>query len=194
MLLISRAFQQRTAACYDRFWVLKPKQWAESCQTGVNYYEWTHSYTSSHNPKVRINVGKVHFYKTTDKLTCFLAQLKNVVLWQCCFYTLVRFRQKKKKHLVRVRTTFSFGLKYLFVPSNTAWDAGLHVRYIVFSHNGFFITPLEAQTRITIALLTRKSGNKHVMWTWNDTFCRNVKMVSTSWHVQYKWKDDSHFN
>ena len=84
VLLNSRAFQQRTAACYNKLWVVKPKQWAESCRTGANYYEWTHSYTSCHNPSVRINVGRVRFYKTTDALTCFFGTIKN-----CCPVTML---------------------------------------------------------------------------------------------------------
>lgn len=57
------------------------------------------------------------------------------MLWQCCAYTLVRFRHKK--HVVRVRKTSGFGLKCLFLFAINSWNLSRRLSENIKSFNSY---------------------------------------------------------
>lgn len=110
----------------------------------------------------------------------------------------VRFQYKN--HLIRVRQLKQLEMSPIFVAKHTA---GCYPEVLPKISHGLMLTSVETQSwtashwlgslllcnSITIHSTSwnEKSGHEHLLWTWNDMFCRNVIVVHCLWHVQM-WK------
>ena len=146
----------------------------------------------------RINIGNVHSCK--PRMCCnfdlMLQQQLHFFRFSFCSYGLIMFRQNDL--LVRATRRSCFSFKYPFMSPRTwlemlrgfikdgwnyAWKYPIVSNLHMLKHSPE-LGSLARQPSLlclhhhSLHLTIWKSGHNHVMWTWYDTFCRNVK-VST---------------
>lgn len=105
--------------------------------------------------------------------------------WQCFSHALVKWGTNT---FCEDQVSDScFGLKYKLVATNMTVDVlTSRQKYLVFVTTSFWNakTPWSLHHH-ALHVPTRKSGNKHVMWTWYEMYSRDVNIVGGLWQLWF---------
>ena len=160
------------------------------------------------NPIAKINVGNVHFCKPQIPLDFMLhlyvsfCSIFNLIIWQCRLYGLISFRHKKTPR------TLGWGeeknVLSLKLPVTQIWlEIGPRssqkypvVSHLVVSHQQYPQVPHLQMVKCCLEvicclfapshLVVWNSDHKHILCKGCGTFCINVSMECSLWHLEIR--------